>query len=113
MKKFKIFFFIIIFIFSIFNNSFAEQNLKFADIDLIVKNTNIGKKVLSKLKELDQDNVKKLNIFENDLKKMENEIKVKKNLISENELKKEIDQLNDKLADYNKKKNEMVFRSNG
>ncbi len=108
MKFTKIIFVIFIYFFILNSYSFAEQNLKFVDIDLVVKNTNVGKKILKKLNELDQQNIKKLNDFENELKTKESEIKSKKNIISEDELKKEIDNLNLKLADYKKLKSEMV-----
>jgi len=108
MKILKIFIFIIVNYFVIFNFSYAEQNLKFADIDAIIKNTNIGKKVLNKLNKLDENNIQKLNKLQNELKSKENDINIKKNLLSENELKNEIDKLNIQLANYNKKKNEMI-----
>jgi len=87
MKILKIFIFIIVNYFVIFNFSYAEQNLKFADIDAIIKNTNIGKKVLNKLNKLDENNIQKLNKLQNELKSKENDINIKKNLLSENELK--------------------------
>ena len=108
MKILKIFIFIIVNYFVIFNFSYAEQNLKFADIDAIIKNTNIGKKVLNKLNKLDENNIQKLNKLQNELKSKENDINIKKNLLSENELKNKIDELNIQLANYNKKKNEMI-----
>ncbi len=91
------------------NNVFSEeQNIKFANIDLIIQNTKIGKEVLNKINELDKENVKKLSTFENELKEKEQEIKLKKNLLSDEELKKEVAKLNIKLADFKKQKNIMV-----
>ena len=108
MKIIKIIFFLLIFQL-IFKNSFsAEQNLKFVDVDALIENTDIGKKILIKLNEIDQNNIKKLKVFENELKNQENQIKSKKKLISEDELKKEIDNLNLKFADYKKIKNDMI-----
>ena len=108
MKIIKIVFFLLIFQL-IFKNSFSvEQNLKFVDVDALIENTDIGKKILIKLNQLDQNNIKKLKDFENELKNQENQIKLKKNLISEDELKKEIDNLNLKFADYKKIKNDMI-----
>ena len=108
MKIIKIVFFLLIFQL-IFKNSFSvEQNLKFVDVDALIENTDIGKKILIKLNKLDQNNIKKLKDFENELKNQENQIKLKKNLISEDELKKEIDNLNLKFADYKKIKNDMI-----
>ena len=110
MKIIKIIFFLLIFQL-IFKNSFSvEQNLKFVDVDALIENTDIGKKILIKLNEIDQNNIKKLKVFENELKNQENQIKLKKNLISEDELKKEIDNLNLKFADYKKIKNDMITK---
>ncbi len=108
MKIIKIVLFLLIFQL-IFKNSFSlEQNLKFVDVDALIENTDIGKKILIKLNQLDQNNIKKLKDYENELKNQENQIKSKKNLISEDELKKEIDNLNLKFADYKKIKNDMI-----
>ena len=108
MKNFIISFFIIFSLFLFSNYSLADQNLKFANIDLIIKNTTIGKKVLSKINKIDQDNLEKLSSFEKELKSNEGEIKLKKNLLSDDELKKEINKLNLKLANYKKQKKAMV-----
>ena len=108
MKISKLFIIILVNFFLSLNYSFADQNLKFVDIDAIIKNTNIGKKVLIKLNKLDEDNIQELNELQNELKNKENEINIKKNLLSDDELKNEIDKLNIQLANYNKKKNEMI-----
>ena len=108
MKISKLFIIILVNFFVCLNYSSADQNLKFADIDAIIKNTNIGKKVLIKLNKLDENNIQLLNELQNELKNIENEINIKKNLLSDDELKNEIDKLNIKLANYNKKKNEMI-----
>ena len=93
----------------LFNNSYSvEQNLKFVDVDSIIENTNIGKNILNKLNQIDQNNLKKLKEFEDELKNQENQIKSKKNLVSDDELKKQIDNLNLKFADYKKIKNDMI-----
>ena len=84
MKISKLFILIVINCLVSLNHSFADQNLKFADIDAIIKNTNIGKKVLIKLNKLDENNVKILNELQNELKSKENEINIKKNLLSDN-----------------------------
>ena len=108
MKFNKIIFFLL-FSQLLFNNSYSvEQNLKFVDVDSIIENTNIGKNILNKLNQIDQNNLKKLKEFEDELKNQENQIKSKKNLVSDDELKKQIDNLNLKFADYKKIKNDMI-----
>ena len=108
MKISLFFFSILVNFFLITGFSSADQNLKFANIDIIIKKTFVGKEVLEKINNLDQENLKKLNNFEEELKSLENEIKLKKNLLSDEELKNEINKLNKKLAEYKKQKNLMV-----
>ncbi len=112
MKVLFKFFLIAIFFLSIFQNANAKQILKYANIDQIIKETNIGNKMLSKINQLDQENIKKLNSFEEELKSIENEIKIKKNIISEKELEKEVNDLKKKVANFNKEKNVMVKNFN-
>ena len=58
MKFTKIIFFLLLSQL-LFNNSYSvEQNLKFVDVDLIIENTNIGKNILNKLNQIDQNNLK-------------------------------------------------------
>ena len=88
--------------------SIASQNVRFADIDLIVQNSEIGKKTLSKIEKINKSNIEKLTNFQKQLKDREKEIKVKKNIISEEEFKKEVENLKNQLAEFNKKKDLMV-----
>ena len=100
---------LVIFFLLVSNNLlFASQNVKFADIDLIVQNSEIGKKTLSKIEKLNQSNIEKLTNFQKQLKDKENEIKIKQNIVSEEEFKKEVKNLKIQLAEFNKKKDLMV-----
>ena len=110
-QSFKLFL-IVLFFLSIFQISKAEQILKYANIDQVIKETEIGNKMINKINELDQANIKKLNSYEEELKSIENEIKLKKNIISEQELEKEVNDLKKKIADFNKEKNLMVKNFN-
>ena len=108
MINFKKFIFIICFL-SLSNiSAYASQNVKFADIDIIVQNSKIGKETLSKIENANKFNIEKLSNFQKQLKDKENEIKIKKNIISEEEFQKEIENLKSQLADFNKKKDLMV-----
>lgn len=88
--------------------SIASQNVRFADIDLIVKKSEIGKKTLSKIEKVNKSNIEKLSNFQKQLKERENEIKIKKNIISEEEFKKEVESLKNQITNFNKKKDLMV-----
>ena len=82
----------------------ANESVAFANIDLIVKNTNIGKSTLDKINNINSSNLKKLEDFEKNLKSQEDQIKNKKNLLSDDEYQNEISKLKKKINEYNKKK---------
>ena len=108
MKNFKNIIFIICFL-SLSNiSAYASQNVKFADIDIIVQNSKIGKKTLNKIEKANKSNIEKLNNFQKQLKDRENEIKIKKNIISEEEFQKEVENLKIKFSDFKKKKDLIV-----
>ena len=107
----KIFFklnLLVVFFFLFFTPLNANEKLKFANMDLIIQKTNVGKAMLNKISNVDKENIDKLKSFEDELKTIENEIKLKKNIISENELDAEINELKLKINNYKQKKNSMV-----
>ena len=100
---------ILLIIFLNFQNiSFAEQSIKFVNIDLLVNKTKIGNQMLTKISSLDKENIKKLKSFEKQIKEKQDEIKIKKNVISEIEFEKEVTNLNTKILDFNNQKKTMV-----
>ena len=100
-----------IFIFLIQNTN-ANNNFKFVNIDLIIKETKIGNEMLSKIDKIDKTNIEKLNSFEVELKKIENDIKLKKNVLSDLQFEKEVNNLKVRIAEYNKEKDLMVKKLN-
>ena len=96
MKKY---FFILIFV---INTSFvyAEQIVKYVDLDSILKNSNKGKDIVNELNKINSKNLEELNIKEDELKKLDNEIKKLSNVVSENELQNKIDNLKKKINSY-------------
>ena len=112
MKLFFKYFLILLVSLLIFQISKAEQILKYVNIDQVIKETKVGSNMISKINEIDKANIKKLNIYEEELKSIENEIKLKKNIISDQEFEKEVNNLKKKVADFNKEKNLMVKNFN-
>ena len=96
MKKY---FFILIFV---INTSFvyAEQIVKYVDLDSILKNSNKGIDIVNELNKINSKNLEELNIKEDELKKLDNEIKKLSNVVSENELQNKIDNLKKKINSY-------------
>ena len=91
-----------------FNISNADQSVKFVNIDLLVNKTKIGNQMLTKISSIDKENIEKLKSFEKQIKEKQEEIKLKKNVISEIEFEKEVTNLNNKILDFNNKKKTMV-----
>ncbi len=112
MKKTKKLFFVIFFLFLNLNYALAEEKIAFVDMEKIVKNSNYGKSVLSRISDLNNNNIKKLKKREQDLKDKEESIKKKQNILSEEELNKEINQLKIDIKDLRNEKDEMVVSIN-
>ena len=104
---FKLCLYLILFL-SFYTISNAEQSVKFVNIDLLVNKTKIGNQMLEKISSLDKENVKKLKSFEKQIKEKQEEIKLKKNVISKIEFEKEVTNLNNKILDFNNQKKTMV-----
>ena len=109
MIKFNRLYFLlfIIFFFNI-NNSFGNDKIAIIDLDTVFNNSDFGQALLKDIEKLNQDNISKLTSIENELKKSEENIKNKKNVISQTEFDKELASLKNKINDYRKLKKEMV-----
>ena len=108
MIIFKRFFFIIIFITLIPVITLSDDKIAFINLDNVVKKSNLGKNIIIYLETIDKKNIEFLKKNENILKEDEKKIKKKINIISKEELDKELNLLKEKLNDLNFEKNEMV-----
>ncbi len=108
MKIKKIFLHIIIIFFYLTPNSYSIEKVAFIDLDYVVKNSNLGSEVLKKIDELNKKNLDNLNQKQDELKKIELEIKKKQNIVSSDEINKEIQLLKNKINKYNDEKNLLV-----
>jgi Skp family chaperone for outer membrane proteins len=95
----------IIIFFSFFCIVNAELNIAFIDMDKIISTSKPGSSIF---KQLSLINKKNFEYFKNEEKKIKNkETKIikQKNIISETEFTKNIEELNLEINNYNKKKN--------
>ena len=107
LKFLKIF---LIFLFSLFiqTSVHAETKIVYIDLDFVLSNSNIGKKLFEDLKISENLKINELQKKEKELKNEENKILGSKNLISEEQLEINIQNFQKKLADYKKyNKNEI------
>ncbi len=105
-------FLIIFFIFFISTNLSNSKETAFVDIDYIVANSNIGKKVLENIDKLNKKNVEKLKKKNKSLQELEITIKNKKNVISEDAFNKEVISFQKKVQEFKAEKNEIVKNFN-
>ncbi len=109
IKYFK--FYLLVF-FLIFTNINAEnKNIVFIDIDYLLNNSDLGKKALKKIDDIKVKNLSNLKEKETILLNKEKEIKKKQNIISKEELKKEIDNLKVQINNFKKEKNSLFESS--
>ena len=86
---------------------YAEDKIFYLDLDLLVSNTNAGKSLLVKLNNNEKEIFDKFKIEEKKFKDEEIKILGSKNIISEDELKKNIS-ISKKLKNFNKLKSEEI-----
>ena len=108
MKIFNFFFLILTVLCSLSAIAKSKENLAYINLDNVIENSIYGKKVLSEIKLLNDENIKKLKNMEKEIKFDENELNKKKNILSENEFNNEIKRFEKKLSKFRKIKNEMT-----
>ena len=104
MKTFKKLLLLIFFLVLSINQLKALEKVSYIDIDYILANTLAGKSLLSKLKKEEESKINKFKSSEDDFRNRENKILAKKNLISKEEISKELKLLQIKFQEYRKNK---------
>ena len=105
-------FLLIFFIFFISINLTNSKETAFIDIDYIIENSNIGKKVLININKLDKENIENLKRKNQSLQELEITINNKRNIISEEAFKKEVILYQSKINEYKEDKNKIVKNFN-
>jgi Skp family chaperone for outer membrane proteins len=100
----KKFFFVLFFLILSTNILKAENRVSYLDIDFIITNTLAGKKLLASLKKEEELKVNKFKLNDENFKNKEIKILAKKNLISDQEINKELELLQVEFQKYRKEK---------
>lgn len=106
------FIFIFLFLLISINPSKSNEKTAFVDIDYIIKNSNIGKKILNNINDLDNKNIIDLKKKNKILKDLELAIKNKKKIISEEAFNKEVVLFRQKVEKFKNEKNKKVKEFN-
>lgn len=108
LNKFLLIFFIYLTSINVTNS----QETAFIDIDYIMENSNIGKRILENINKLDKENIENLKIKNQSLQELEITINNKRNIISEEAFKKEVILYQSKINEYKEDKNKIVKNFN-
>ena len=98
----------LLFFFIFINPSISDEKIAFVDIDYIIQNSNVGKKMISNINKLDKKNIDNLIKKNETLKDLEIAIKNKKNIISEEAFNNEVISFRKKAQEFEKEKNQIV-----
>ena len=104
MIKLKNFYFILLFLSLFINPVNANDKVSYIDIDFLLSNTLAGKILLNTLKKEEQLKIDKFKSNDLKFKKKEKQILAKKNLISKEDINKELDLLQIEFQKYRKEK---------
>ena len=99
MIKYKIIFFFLINL--VISNYSYSQNIVFADLDKIIKNSDAGKKIITYFLNENKILLNEFETIKNEIKKKEQSLISQKNLIAEDEYLKKIDSLKKEVNNFN------------
>jgi len=103
---------IIIIFFTFINTSISKENIGFVNVDYLIQNSNIGKKLLANINDKDKKNLDNLKKKNQILQDLESSIKKKKNVISDEAYNKEVIDFKKKFQEFSKEKNRIVQEFN-
>ena len=106
MKKIYNYLSILIFLLLSTSNSFANK-IAYIDLDVVLKNSNVGKKIQIQLDSKKSEQLNKIKSEETEIKQLEDEIRNKQNIISQEELKIEVAELKKRVKEFNLYKNQI------
>jgi len=96
MKKY----FFLLFFFTFFTNSFAQEKIVYLDINFLINESDAGKYINNELKKINDKNVEEFKEIELSIKAEEENILKQKNLLKEDEFNKKIENLRNKYKSY-------------
>jgi len=112
MRYFNRLILIITIFFTFINASISKENIAFVNVDYLIQNSNIGKKLLANINDKDKKNLDNLQKKNKILQDLESSIKKKKNVISDEAYKKEVIDFKNKFQEFSKEKKKIVKEFN-
>jgi len=112
MRYFNRLILIIIIFLAFINTSISKENIAYVNVDYLIQNSNIGKKLLANINDKDKKNLDNLKMKNKILQDLELSIKKKKNVISDEVYNKEVIDFKKKFQEFSKEKNKIVKEFN-
>jgi outer membrane protein len=103
---------IIFFVFTFINTSISKENIAFVNVDYLIQNSNIGKKMLKNISDKNKNNLDNLKKKNKTLQDLESSIKKKKNVISDEAYNEEVIDFKKKFQEFSKEKNKIIKEFN-
>ena len=103
---------IIIIFFTFIGTSISKENIAFVNVNYLIQNSNIGKKMLTNISDKDKNNLDNFKKKNKILQDLESSIKKKKNVISDEAYNKEVIDFKKKFQEFSKEKNKIVKEFN-
>ena len=99
MTRFHKFIFILYLLFS--TENVYSQNIAYANIDSVIKNSNVGKKIISYFSNKNNELIKDFKNKEKIFKEKEQSLKSQKNILDNNEYIKKVDEIKKEVNSFN------------
>ena len=112
MKFFNRLILVVTIFFIFINASISKENIAFVNVDYLIQNSNIGKKLLANINDRDKKNLENLKEKNKILQDLESSIKKKKNVISDEAYNKEVIDFKKKFQEFSKEKNKIIKEFN-
>ena len=106
MTKYKKYF--LIFIFCLINNNSSSESIVYANLDLVVQNSDVGKKIFLYYENKNNVLLKKINDEKKVILEKEKSLISQKNILQENEYSKKVESLKLEVSKFNKSNNEKL-----
>lgn len=90
------------------NFTLAEIKISYFNVDKVMQQSNVGKSIISQLEKIDKSNIKSFKDQEKKIKDFETDLISKKNIISKEDFKKEVEKLTNKVKNYKQERSKKI-----
>jgi outer membrane protein len=104
----KLFLSILVFFLFFTNTVFSEQKIAFINMDKVISMSKSGSSILKQLTDLNKKNLKSLKDEEKKFQEKETKLISQKNIISETDFKKKVNELKSEIKIYNQNRNKIL-----